>query len=51
MTNEPVQIKYVAKITKQGDNFVLWIPKEHVKQAEKIHKEGKQVRIVIDDEW
>lgn len=44
-----MQIKYVAKISSQGENYVLWIPKEFHKQVEKL--KGKQVRVVIDDEW
>jgi hypothetical protein len=45
---EDMQIKYVAKISSQGDNFVVWIPKEYHDQVKKM--KGKQVKITIDDE-
>jgi len=33
---------------KQGNNLIVWIPKEFHKDAKQL--KGKQVRIVIDDE-
>jgi antitoxin component of MazEF toxin-antitoxin module len=43
-----MQIKYVAKISSQGENFIVWIPKEYHDQVKKM--KGKQVKITIDDE-
>lgn len=43
-----MQIKYVAKISSQGDNLIVWIPKEFHDTARKM--KGKQVKITIDDE-
>jgi hypothetical protein len=43
------ELKYVAKISSQGDNFVVWIPKEYHDQVRKM--KGKQVFITITDEW
>jgi hypothetical protein len=43
-----MQIRYVAKISSQGENLIIWIPKEHHDSAKKM--KGKQVKITIDDE-
>ncbi len=41
------QLKFVGRISTQGKNLIIWIPKEFHKDA-KILK-GKQVKIVVDD--
>ena len=46
---EVTEIKYIAKISTQGDNLIVWIPKEYHDQAKKM--KGKQVLISISDEW
>jgi hypothetical protein len=43
------EIKYVAKISSQGANYVVWIPKDFKEQAKKM--KGKQVLITITDDW
>lgn len=43
------RLKFVAKISKMGDNKIIWIPAEH--HDEITAKFGKkQVRVTIDDE-
>ena len=41
------QLKFVGRISSQGDNLIVWIPKEFHKDANPL--KGKQVKIVIDD--
>ena len=41
------QLKFVGRISSQGKNLIIWIPKEFHKDAKPLR--GKQVRIVIDD--
>jgi hypothetical protein len=42
------KFKFIGKISNMGDNRIIWIPKEF---HEKISVfEGKQIRIVMDDE-
>ena len=45
--NSLVEFKFVGKISKMGNNKVIWIPKEFHGQITAL--EGKQVRIRIDD--
>jgi ribosomal protein L19E len=46
---ELARFKFVAEISKMGDNKVIWIPKRF--QEEVDQKFGKkQVRITIDDD-
>lgn len=42
------KFKFITKISKMGDNKIIWIPKEYHTNIEKL--EGKQIRVVIDDE-
>jgi hypothetical protein len=46
---EMTEIKYIAKVSTQGDAFITWIPKEFHEQARKM--KGKQVLVTISDEW
>ena len=41
------QLKFVGRISSQGNNLIVWIPKEFHKDAKPLR--GKQVRIMIDD--
>jgi hypothetical protein len=41
------QLKFVGRISSQGDNLIIWIPKEFHKYAKQL--KGKQVKILIDD--
>jgi hypothetical protein len=41
------QLKFVGRISSQGDNLIIWIPKEFHKDAKQL--KGKQVKILIDD--
>ena len=41
------EFKYVGRISSQGKNLIIWIPKEFHKYAKPL--KGKQVKIVIDD--
>jgi antitoxin component of MazEF toxin-antitoxin module len=41
-------LKFVGRVSSQGNNLIVWIPKEFHKDAKQL--KGKQVRIVIDDE-
>ena len=43
------EIKYIAKISSQGKNFVVWIPLDYHEHAKKM--KGKQVLIKICDDW
>ena len=44
------KLKFITTISKMGeDNKIIWIPKRFHPELEKF--EGKQVRIVIDDEF
>lgn len=47
VTNQLAEFKFVGKISKMGNNKVIWIPKEFHDQITDL--EGKQVRIIIDD--
>ena len=43
------KLKFFATISKMGkDNKIIWIPKQFHKQLEEF--EGKQVKVIIDDE-
>jgi hypothetical protein len=46
---EMTELKYIAKVSTQGKNFIVWIPKEYHEQARKM--KDKQVLITISDEW
>jgi hypothetical protein len=41
--------RFVGRITKMGDKYIIIIPKEGHEQAEKL--KGKQVRVLYDDEF
>jgi len=41
------ELKFVGRISSQGKNLIIWIPKEFHKHARPL--KGKQVKIVIDD--
>jgi hypothetical protein len=43
------QGRFVGRITKMGDKYIIIIPKELHNEAEKL--KGKRVRVVFDDEW
>ena len=47
ISNLLAEFKFVGKISKMGNNKVIWIPKEFHDQIKDL--EDKQVRIVIDD--
>lgn len=42
-------VKFVGKISSMGDKLIVVIPKEYHGEVKKL--KGKQVRVVIDDEW
>ncbi|MFQ5969232.1 MAG: hypothetical protein ACE5J2_01875 [Nitrososphaerales archaeon] len=42
------QFKFVGKISKMGDNRIIWIPKEFHGYLESMM--GKQVKIVLTDD-
>ena len=42
------KFKFVGKISKMGDNRVVWIPKQY--HEKNMDLEDKQVRVMIDDE-
>jgi ribosomal protein L19E len=42
------KFKFVGKISKVGENRVVWIPKQHHEKI--MDLEDKQVRVMIDDE-
>jgi len=42
------QLKFVGRISSQGDNLIIWILKEFNKYAKQL--KGKQVKILIDDD-
>jgi hypothetical protein len=44
---EMAQLKFVGRISSQGENLIIWIPKEFHKHAKSL--KGRQVKIVIDD--
>ena len=41
------QLKFVGRISTQGANLIIWIPKEFHKDAKPL--KGKQVKILVDD--
>jgi hypothetical protein len=41
------QLKFVGRISTQGTNLIIWIPKEFHKDAKPL--KGKQVKILVDD--
>jgi hypothetical protein len=43
------QLKFVGRISTQGSNLIVWIPKEFHKDAKSL--KGKQVKILIDDNF
>ena len=43
------QLKFVGRISTQGKNLIIWIPKEFHKDAKPLR--AKQVRVVIDDDF
>lgn len=47
LSNLLAEFKFVGKISKMGNNKVIWIPKEFHAQIADL--EGKQIRIIIDD--
>ncbi len=42
------KVKFVAKVTKMGDKRIIIVPKDFHDAVEVL--EGKQVRVVVDDE-
>lgn len=42
-------VKFVGKISSMGDKLIVVIPKDNHESVKKLR--GKQVRVVIDDEW
>ena len=42
------KVKFVAKVTKMGDKKIIIVPKDFHDEVDVL--EGKQVRVVIDDE-
>ena len=48
ISNLLAKFKFVGKISKMGNNKVIWIPKEFHDQITDL--EGKQIRIIIDDD-
>lgn len=46
---ELASVRFVGKISSMGDKLIVVIPKEFHDQVKKL--KGKQVRVVIDDEW
>jgi hypothetical protein len=42
------KFKFVGRISAMGQNKIIWIPKEFHEAVAKL--EGKQIRIVLDDE-
>jgi antitoxin component of MazEF toxin-antitoxin module len=42
------KFKFVGKISKMGENRVVWIPKQYHEKI--MDLEDKQVRVMIDDE-
>jgi antitoxin component of MazEF toxin-antitoxin module len=47
LSNLLAEFRFVGKISKMGNNKVIWIPKEFHDQIADL--EGKQIRIIIDD--
>lgn len=45
--NVVAQLKFVGRISTQGSNLIIWIPKEFHKDAKPL--KGKQVKILVDD--
>jgi hypothetical protein len=45
------KFKFIGQISKAADNRIIWIPKKFHKEIESKSLVGKQVRIVIDDEY
>jgi hypothetical protein len=41
--------KFIGKISSMGDKLIIVIPKDFHKSVEKM--KGKQVRVVVDDEF
>lgn len=42
------KVKFVAKVTKMGDKRIIIVPKDFHDDVEVL--EGKQVRVIVDDE-
>jgi len=43
------QFKFVGRISSQGKNLIIWIPKEFHKDVKTL--KGKQIKIIIDDDF
>ena len=41
--------KFVGRISSQGKNLIIWIPKEFHNDVKKL--KGKQIKIIIDDDF
>lgn len=42
------QFKFVGRISSQGKNLIIWIPKEFHKEVKTL--KGKQIKIILDDD-
>jgi hypothetical protein len=42
------QLKFVGRISKMGDNLIIWIPQSFHDKAKQMKE--KQIKIIIDDE-
>lgn len=41
--------KFVGRISSQGKNLIIWIPKEFHNDVKRL--KGKQIKIIIDDDF
>jgi hypothetical protein len=42
------QFKFVGRISSQGKNLIIWIPREFHKDVKPL--KGKQIKIIMDDD-
>ena len=42
------QFKFVGRISSQGKNLIIWIPREFHKDVKSL--KGKQIKIIMDDD-
>ncbi len=49
MSSSMTKFKLITKISSMGKNKIIWIPKEYHDAISAF--EGKQIRVVIDDEF
>ena len=40
-------IIYRAKLNKSGDSYYIYLPRRYNKQLERIHRERREVRVII----